>query len=223
MSIAIAAIMAGTIALSGTALPTGLTDLDPGAGLDEIQHAADRATDNRIRALEEALEKVEANEHLTDAHSSEISATLQADLDAMHELQTAIADEDTAAEALDAYRSIFTDYRVYAVAIPQSRYAAAADALTDSALPRLQEAHDGLAEVADGDAEIEAALAEMQASIDEAAGLLDGLADASLAVTPADFNADEDVLDEIREALRDARDAARDAREDARRILDDLR
>lgn len=223
MNIAIAAILAGSIALSGGTVPTVSSDLDPGAALDEIQRAAERATDNRIRALEEALDKVEDNDHLTDAHSSAISATLQADLDAMHDLQAEIAAEDSVDEARAAYRSIFIDYRVYAVAIPQSMYAAAADALTDSALPRLQQAHDDLAEAADGDAELDAALADMQASIDEAAKLLDGLGDAALAVTPADFNTDPDVLREIRATLRDAANAARDAREDAREILEDIR
>lgn len=225
MNIAIAAVLAGAVALSGGSAPAQPTpaDLDPGAGLEEIQRAADRATDNRIRALEEALDRVEGNERLTDAHSSAITATLQADLDAMHELQAEIAAEDSVADARDAYRSIFTEYRVYAVVIPQSMYAAAADGLTDSALPRLQEAHDDLAEAADGDAEVDAALAEMQASIDEASGLLDGLADEALAVTPADFNADHDVLHDIRERLHDAIDAARDARQDAREILEDLR
>lgn len=220
MSIAIAAVLAGAIALSGAAAPA---DLDPGAGLDEIQRLADRATDNRIHSLEEALEEVQDSEHLTDEHRSAITGTLQDDLDAMRQLQSAIAAEDSAAEARDAYRSIFTDYRIYAVAIPQALYAAAADGLTDAALPRLQEAHDDLADAADGDAAIEAALAEMQASIDEASGLLDGLADAALAVTPEEFNADPDVLADIRHSLREASDAARDAREDAREILDDLR
>lgn len=220
MSIAIAAVLAGTIALSGSPLPA---DLDPGAGLNEIQRAADRATDNRIRALEEALEEVADSEHLSDGHRSTITATLQSDLDAMHDLQDEIAAEDSAADALTAYRSIFTDYRVYAVAIPQSLYAAAADGLTDSALPLLQQVHDDLAAVADGDAEVESALDEMQASIDEATELLDGLADAMLAVSPADFNADPEVLADLRDSLREATDATRDAREDARDIREDLR
>jgi hypothetical protein len=228
MSIAItASILAGAIALSGAPTPTAPTptDLDPNATLTQIQQLADRAIDNRTRALDGAIQKVDDNTYLTDAHQSTISATLQGDLDGLNDLAGQIDAATTAAKARALYHSIFTDYRVYAVVLPQSFYAAAADGLEDAALPKLEDGYTRLAAAVDksGDSDLKAILAQMRASLDTATGLLNGLADEALAVSPSDFNADHTVLGDIRGTLRDATNAVRDARQDAREILDGLR
>lgn len=225
MPFSITAAVLATALAGGVGFAVPAEGPEPGAGLEEIQAAAERATDNRIRSIENALDRLAGNAQLSDEHRAQIEATLQDDLDAMRDLQSGIAAEDSAAEARAAYRSIFTDYRVYAVVLPQALYAAAADGLTDAALPRLEDAHDALAgEVAEsGDAELETTLAEMAASIDEAHALLDGLADAALAVTPADYNDDRTVLGDVRTDLRDAVGAVRDAGQDAQEIVEALR
>ena len=218
-SLTAAALVAATatpaLAATGDDPTTG-----PGSTLAAIQKAGEKATDKRIRALEAAITRVEGNDRLTDDDRATILATLNADLDGMHDLATQIASDTTKAEAAADYEDIFTEYRVFAVALPQSMYAAGADALTGSAIPRLHDAYDKLeARLADGDStpELEALLADMQQKIQDAEAGSDGLAADALAVSPDDWSADHTVLADIRmqlrEAARDARDAARDGRQ----------
>lgn len=224
----VATTAAVTALLIATALPASAAEIDdptigPGASLAEIQRAGAAATDKRIDSLGVAIARVEANEKLTEANRDTILNTLNSDVAAMHDLASEIAGDDTVTEAAAHYRSIFTDYRVYAVALPQALYAAGADALTGSALPKLQAAYDRLAAALNGShadqstPELQATLAHMAEMIEEAEAGSATLAADALAVTPADWNADHTVLADIRlqlgNAVADARDAARDGRE----------
>lgn len=207
------ALIAG-LALTGSVTPGTTTD-----SLEVIQQLADRATNERIRAIDRALDRVDRNDSLTDDHRTTIIANLTADQQAMEQLQAEIAAETNAAEALTAYRSIFTDYRVFAVSLPQSLYAAGADRLTETAIPRLELGYDALAAASD-DTE---GLAELRAAIDEASQLADGIADAALAVEPSDYNADSTVLAELRLELRQAAAAVNDALLVANDVLEGVR
>lgn len=211
-------LLAGAL-IAGLTVSSTPTSIDPDAGLDTIQARADRATDERIRAIDRALDRLENADALTDDHRATIVETLTADRAAMEELQAQIAAETDRGDALDAYQSIFTDYRVFAVSIPQALYTVGADRLTEVALPRLERAYDGLAAISD-DTE---ALAELRAAIDEATDLADGIADAALAVEPADYNDDSTVLAELRLELREAAAATRDAVSAARELWNEER
>jgi hypothetical protein len=221
-----------TAALVGaTAVPAfaANTDGDPTSGpnvtLAGIQTAGAKATDKRIDALTVAIARVEGNDKVTDTDRATILATLNADLDAMHRLADEIAGDTTKAEAAADYHDIFTDYRVYAVALPQALYAAGADALTGTAIPRLHTAYDRLADKVGGDPsdEQQRLLDEMAKDIQDAETASEGLAADALAVTPADWNADHDVMKEIRRQLRDAVRDARDAAHAGREIAQTLR
>lgn len=220
-----AALVAAT-ALPASALPSAAdsTEGEP-VTLAAIQKAGAEATDKRIDSLTAALARVERNESLTDADRTSITSTLQADLDAMHTLASRIAADSTRADALTHYHQIFTDYRVYAVALPQALYAAGADRLTGTALPRLQQAYDTLvAKIGDSPTDEQQALLDaMAGAIDDATTQADGLAAASLAVTPADWNADHDVMRDIRIRLHDAIRSARDAASAGRDLAETLR
>lgn len=200
-------VLIAALAVGGLPLDEIPASVDSGDGLAAIQARADRATDDRIRAIDRALDRVDRNESLTDDHRTTIIENLTADQQAMQELQADIAAETNAAEALTAYRSIFTDYRVLAVTLPQSLYAAGADRLTETAIPRLELTYEAL-EAASDDAE---GLAELRGAIDEATELADGIADAALAIEPSDYNADSTVLAELRLELRQAAAAVSDA------------
>ena len=226
-SAAVAAALVVATAGPATAAPS---DDDPttgpGTSLAAIQRAGALATDRRIDSLEVAITRVEGNDSLTADNRAAIMATLTADLGAMHDLAAQIAGDTTVADAADDYRAIFTEYRVYAVALPQSLYAAAADALTGSALPRLRNVHETLeTKLAAGDSnpELEALLDDMAESIDAAEAGASTIAADALAVTPAAWNADHTVLTDIRTELRDAAQDARDAAQDARQIAQALR
>ncbi|MBX9718903.1 MAG: hypothetical protein K2X36_08675 [Microbacteriaceae bacterium] len=211
-------LIAGAL-IAGLAMSSTPASIDPDAGLDTIQTRADRATEERIRAIDSALNRLDGADSLTDDHRVSIVETLTADRAAMEELQAQIAAETDRGNALDAYQSIFTDYRVFAVSIPQALYTVGADRLTEVALPRLERAYDGLATISD-DTE---ALAELRAAIDQATDLAGGIADAALAVEPSDYNDNSTVLAELRLKLREAAAATRDAASAARDLWNEER
>ena len=214
--------LAGAL-VAGLTITGPVPALDPGDGLAVIQQRAERATENRIHAIDNALWRVERTTSLTDGHRATIVATLEADQAALEALQNEIAADTEAAEALADYQRIFTDYRVYAVALPQALYAAGADRLTETALPRLEEAYAALAERAEGEPEAADELADMREAIDAATQAANGLADAALAVTPANYNEDATALAELRLDLRQATASARDALHSARAAVQELR
>lgn len=215
-----ATVCAISIAAAVPAFADSAPTIDGHSTLAQIQAAGATRTADRITSLHAAIGKVDANKTLTDAHRSTILATLNADLTAMASLQSKIAADTTVKTALTDYRHIFQGYRVYAVALPQSYEAAAGDGLTDTAIPRLQSAHDKLA--ADLEANpskwtdvMKAQLSDMQAKLDDASTRANGLAARALAVTPAAYNADTTIIKNIRvdltTALRDTKAASADA------------
>jgi hypothetical protein len=182
--------------------------------LDGIKSAANLAVTKRIAALDVAAARVNARPNISDAHKATILATFDADSAGLEKLNATIQGDADRASAAQHYGQIFTDYRVYAVAIPQAYIAGAADGISDRAVPALQAAHDKLATALEQkpNAETQALLDEMQTQIDEASSSVDGVADSSLAVTPADFNANHTVLSEKRASIVAAVAAAKQAR-----------
>ncbi|HAM26568.1 MAG TPA: hypothetical protein DCP11_07625 [Microbacteriaceae bacterium] len=195
------------------------------ATLATIQASGAAKTSARIASLNAAIPKVTANKSLTDADRSAILATLAADLDAMKSLAATIAADSDVATARTDYASIFTGYRVYAVALPQAHFAAAADAITDTVLPRLTTVESKLEAALSGKyaskstPELQAKLTDMTGQIAAAKAAAAGVAAKALAVTPADFNANHAVMAPIRASIVSARAAAKLARADAKSIL----
>jgi hypothetical protein len=220
-----------TVALVGaTAAPAFAAGSDdpttgPNVTLEGIQRAGAAATDKRIDSLTVAIARVEGNDKLTDSDRATILATLNADLDAMHRLADEIAGDTTKVDAASDYHEIFTGYRVYGVALPQALYAAGADALTGTAIPRLHTAYDKLTDKVGSDPsdEQQRLLEEMAGKIADAEAGADGLAADALAVTPADWNADHNVMSGIRSQLHDATQDARDAAQAGRDLAETLR
>ena len=193
--------------------------------LAEIQASAKVKTDKRIASLTSAIARVTANKQVSDADRAAILETLNHDLSGMHDVEAKIAADTSVATAATDYATIFTGYRVYAVALPQSHFAAAADRMTSTAVPRLTDAQKKLSAALSGKyaskstPELQADLADMTTQIDAASALLDGLAAKSLAVTPADYNSNHDVLSPIRTSIKTAIADLNKARADAKTVL----
>jgi len=210
-------------ALPATAATSDGTPVTAHSSLSAIQQAGAAATAKRITSLNTGIGKVNATKTLNAADKSTVLATLNADLSGMQALQSKIAADTTAATAWTDYRSIFTDYRVYAVALRQSYIAAAADGLTDTAIPKLQAAATKISTyfAAHPDKvtpDLQAKLADMQAKTADAVTKTTGLAAAALAVTPAAYNANHAILTDDRAAARDALADSKAAEEDGRAI-----
>ncbi|HEX4057050.1 MAG TPA: hypothetical protein VHX87_01880 [Galbitalea sp.] len=221
-SAAAIALVAGSCA---PAFADGATPAPHGQTLADIQKSASIKTTQRIGSLNTAIARVNAAKDITTADRATILATLNADVAGMNTVEAKIAADTDVATAAADYRTIFLTYRVYAVAIPQARFAAAADRMTGTAIPRLTDAQTRLAAALSGpDAgkstpALQADLTDMQNQIAAATSGLNGVAAASLAVTPADFNANHSVLEPERTSVKSALADIRKAVSDGKTIL----
>ena len=193
--------------------------------LAAIQALGAKATSDRITAIDKAIPRVTANAALGASDKATILATLNSDLAGMQSLATKIAGDTSATQAETDYKTIFTTYRVFAVALPQASYAAAADDLTDTTLPKLTAAQKSLAALLAGpDAgkstpALQAQLADMAAKIGSAQMAINGVAAAALAVTPAQYDANKQVLAPIRQSVATALAASKAAGTDGTDVL----
>ncbi|MES2170524.1 MAG: hypothetical protein V4479_07350 [Actinomycetota bacterium] len=221
-ALAIIASSAAVLVTAGIASPA--LAATPTGGLAAVQAAGEAATAARITALDTAIPKVSANAYLSPGDRSTILGTLNGDLSAMQSLQAKIAADTDVATAKTDVQSIYTGYRVYAVAIPQSLYAASADALTDSAIPALLTAQHALqAALAGPDKSkdtpaVDAQMADLATQITTAQNDSSGVSAAALSVTPSQFNADHSVLAGTRASIKNAGVAAKAATADAKAI-----
>jgi len=209
-----AALAIGLCAAAAPAAATPSTDT-----LAVIKAKAASATNKRLVALNAAIPTVTNDAHLTDAHRSAILTTLNADVAGMQQQEAKVAADTTVDTARADYDAIFTQYRVFAVALPQAHFAAAADRLTDDAIPRLNDAHTklsaDLASSGKSTPQLQADLADMVAKLAQAQQALIGVADSALAVTPAQYDANHAVLASDRAAVRTALADVRAAEADA--------
>lgn len=226
------ALAAGAAALVTIGAGATSASAAPPAGgwtLAQVQQAGAAATARRISSLDTAIPKITNNEYLTAAHRAEILGVLNGDLAGMQSLSAKIAADTVLAQAIADYRSIFTEYRVYAVALPQAHYAAAADALTDDAIPHLTAAQAKLAALLAGPdkgkntPELKAELADMLAKVNAAAAAINGVAAGALSVTPAQYDANHAVLQGYRDSVRAALADVASARADGAAIVAALR
>jgi hypothetical protein len=228
--VAVAALTAVTVApaMANNSIATSTVDsAKPGRTLEVIQADAVVKIANRQAAITRAITRITANKFLTDSDRSAILATLNADASGLSTLGAKIAADTDRATAAADFTKIFTDYRVFAVALPQAHFAAAADALTGTVIPKLTDAYTKLtaALAASGKStpELEATLADMKSHIDASSAAVTGVAAAALAVTPAQYNADHSVLASVHASLVTARSEARQARADAKIVVKALR
>ncbi len=193
-----------------------------GKSLAAIQAKAKIKTTARIGSLNTAIARINAAKGVSSADLATILDTLNADLAGMNTVETKIAADTTVATAAADYKTIFTTYRVYAVAIPQSRLAASADRMTSTTIPRLTTVQTRLAAALAGrDASkstpaLQADLTDMSTQIAAATSALNGAAATALAVTPSDYNSNHAALKSVRSdittATADLKKAASDAK-----------
>lgn len=193
--------------------------------LSDIQAAGAKATSDRIASLNKDIPKISAHACISDGDKSTILGTLNADLTAMQTLAGQIAADTDVTAAAAHYKSIFDDYRVYAVALPQAHYAAAADCITDKAIPALTKAQTKLTSLLAGKyaskstPDIQAKMADLAAQIATATSDTNGVAAAALAVTPASYNADHSALSSAKSSISAANAAVKAARADIKAIV----
>ena len=176
------------------------------------------AVDKRLTDLGNAADRLAAARHVTDAHEADLAAILDrtaAGLEALIPDINAAADMATLKTTC---RSMFVDFRVYALVLPRTRLVVAADVAVagagklDNVADRLESAIERAAADGHDTAEAEDKLAEMRDEIDSARDAAASVPGSIMGLTPADWNADHEVLTPARRALRSARTDLRDAR-----------
>lgn len=196
------------------------------ATLQQIQAAGAAATASRITKLNTALNTVNADKTLAAGDRSNLLSTLHTDLSGMQQLQTTIAADTSASQARTDYTTIFRQYRVIAVALPQERIVRSADRVTAQVLPHLQAVEtklsDRIAKKSNASQAAKTALADLQQQISTVQSDAHGLSTAALAVTPTEYNQSHTVMTSLRTKAKALRTAERAAQKDVRTIRHDL-
>jgi hypothetical protein len=193
--------------------------------LTKIQARAAAAISARLTALNRTIPEVTANTAISGSDKSTLLARLNADVSGLTALGHTIAADTTAAQAATDAATIFTTYRVYALALPQVRFAEVADDYTGAVLPRLSDAQAKLAALLAGadsaknTAAVQAAMTDLSTKIGAASTAVTGLSATVLAYLPAQYNANHALLDGPRQQLVGARADVKAARADIATVM----
>ena len=223
----ISTVLAAVVACAGTAvLPTSQALASTTATtLSGVKAEAAAAISVRESALQAAVSAYTSNPFLTSADRSAILTTLNSDLSGLQALAPVIQADTTLSKALSDYRTIFTQYRVFALALPQSRFAASADDLTGTVVPHLTDAQSRLQALLAGPDSakntpaVQAAMTDLASQISAITTATNGLAATVLAYTPPEWNANRTLLAQPRADLVTARADARTAHHDVATVV----
>jgi hypothetical protein len=210
---------------TSSASPSTSSTSNGAARLATIQALAKLAIANRVTSLNATIPVVTANPVITAADRATLLTTLNGDLNGLTPLGAKIAADTTAEQAQTDYETIFTGYRVYALALPQVRYAAAVDDLSAGVLPKLTSAQTTLAGLLAGvdagknTAAVQAAMTDLGKQIAAITSTTTGLSATVLAYTPAQYNANHAILSQPRATLTQARADARAAAADIATVV----
>lgn len=196
--------------------------------IDEVKRRCLAQIDRRHQALAMAKRRVAEARHLTDDHEAALIRNIENTAASLSRLADAVQAEDDFDELKAHCRSIVEDHRVFVLVLPRARLVVAADT-AGAAASRLRELGDRFEpEVAEAEAEGHdmsqarsdlAALRDHVAVASERAGRVP---DATLGITPAQYNANHQVLDGPRSDIRTARDNLRAALAAAKRVRAEL-
>jgi hypothetical protein len=190
-----------------------------------VQAACQERITRRLSDLDRLDAKLAARaDVLTPAHAAAIAAIVT---DARAGL-SALATEIGAATTLDALKPlcdrIVTDFRIYALRLPQASLVLAADALiakqtTFAALRGKLETAIAAGSTPENSAAVAALLADFDGHVAAMLAKAATVSDPVLALTPAAYNADHSVLKPFVTSMKDARSEAKLASKSARQIL----
>ena len=187
------------------------------------------AIDVRLPALGAARGDVANDQHTTADHKTALETDIDQTTARLQTLQGEIKADTDLSALRDHCHSIFQDNRVFALVLPRARLVVGADAagfaghkLSDVAgklADAIQKAQDAGRDVTQAKADLDALKAQIASGV-AAAGTVPGDV---LGLTPADWNANHDVLTPARQSLRAARTDLKVARDLAVKIRNELR
>ncbi len=200
---------------AGNAAPTTLAGIKARAATD--------ITD-RVNNLNGAITKVNGAKEL-GAGQGMLVSYLGSDIVPLQQLNQKIQGDTTVAQAAQDFGSIFNGYRVYVLVLPAARIAADTDRATTTAIPNLtSDAAKAQAQVNPGNqAQLQPLIDDLNSQIGTATNATNGLAATVLAFTPAQWNANHDLLAASRSSAQADIGALEKGRSDVRQIVQDLK
>ncbi len=204
---------AGAATHSGSdAVPTTLAGIKAKAATD---------TTDRVNALNAAISKVMG----LGASQAGLAPYLGADISPLQQLNATVQGDTTVQQAAQDFGTIFSGYRVYALVLPAARIAAGADRVTTTAIPNLTtDATKAQGRVTPANQGVlQPLISDLNAQINTATNTTNGLASTVLAFTPAQWNANHDLLAASRSSLQAASAALAKGRADVKQIIQDLK
>jgi hypothetical protein len=196
---------------------------------------AETAINVRITAVDAALTTVQQTGWFAGSDQGSLENILTGDLNGngqapgLNALLTTIKNETDPTKFKAEVQSIFSDYRIYALALPQVHLVRANDRLSVDTLPTLEQLSGDLKTAIAQEAKegknvtaAQEAVSNMDAQINTIEQKTTGTSAGLLAITPAGWNADHGVVLPFREDVKAAVAAARQARQDGQTALKDL-
>jgi len=191
---------------------------------------AETAISARITALHAALATIQQTGWFAGSDQATLETLVTRDVTGLTALGTTIGTETDGTKLAAEARSIDSDYRVFALALPEVHLVRAIDRMSGDALPNLQAIDRDLkAGIAEQSAEGRngagalAAVSGLDAQISIIGRATTGTAARLLALTPARWNADHQVVSPYRAGVAAAVAALDQAGRDIQTALQDLR
>ncbi|HEX3460312.1 MAG TPA: hypothetical protein VHT49_05375 [Acidimicrobiales bacterium] len=184
-----------------------------------IQSRAASAITTRVNDLNAAVGKVNADTKL-GSDSPALVSYLQKGIPGLQQLGQKIAGDATAPEAESDVATIFTNYRVLALVIPAARLAATSDQIGTNTIPKLTAASTKAAgyETSTNQAALAPLLVDLHTQIASATTSASGVAATVLGYTPAQFNANQNLLAASKASVSSAQTAVKKAVSDLQQI-----
>jgi hypothetical protein len=219
--------VAGALLLSGTTTAIAQTTTTTAERQRAPRCMAE--IDRRIVALDLRQRELIGAEHLTDAHRAALNANIDQTRAGLRTLRAQIANETDPAALKTECDSIWTGYRVFVLVLPRTRLVTVADRevfaagrLTDAAT-KLQQAVDAAKAAGQDVAQAQTDLDAMKAKTASGQTTAAGVPDSILDLTPADWNANHDVLKPARTSDKAAHDDLKAAGQLAHHVVTDLK
>lgn len=199
---------------------------------DQFEEAKERvleALDKRVRALGEAIEGVNASEHLTAEHAATLIADYEFHRNGLEELRPSVEAAATPEELHLLAEQIVHEHWVFALQIPKGRLTHAADVIADASI------HAGEVSVAFGEvlAELEAAginvdegwelLADMDELLGTALGLAEPVPSIVLGISVSEMPGASATIEQARVDIRAAHDTMLEVRDTATELRNFIR
>jgi len=193
--------------------------------LDQVKENALEAITKRVEALTKAIDRLEANEHVTPEHARVLIDDYEFHIVGLEALVGPIEAAETLEELRPLVESIVKDHWVFALQMPKGGLTVASDSITDATehftmvYERISNALADLAERGIELPEAEELLAESEVLTTEAANLVAPIPDTVLAIGVEEMPEARSTLEAAREDVRSARGNLVDARENVHQII----